>query len=281
MGKNMASDRKIFSYFNLIIRSYCKFILPALLIFIYSCSGSQETKNEISKIPVKEIKEKVNRNYKLIRSLSASGTVAFDSPDMSNSGSIEVKIQKPDTVYIKIEGPFGIDIAEALITRTGFIYYNAQENKAITGPTTENNIDAILRVSVSFDELINSLSGSFYFTEKSEDSLNAGSEDNSYVLQLTGESMKKKYFVTPDMFVINKYGVFDNNNHPVFEVLYSKFKTETVASDTLYFPSQIEIHKPDKKQTLWLYYDDKEINKKKLVFRVKIPTSAKLITWDK
>lgn len=262
-------------------KSYYKYILPVLLIFIYSCSGSKEIKNEIVKIPVKEIKEKVNRNYKLIESLSASGSVAFDSPEMSNSGSIEVKIQKPDTVYIKVEGPFGIDIAEALITRTGFIYYNAQENKVITGPTTENNIDAILRVSVSFDELINSLSGSFYFKENSEDTLNAGSEDNSFVLQVTGESMKKKYFISPDMFVINKYGVFDNNNHSVLEVIYSKFKTETVASDTLYFPSQIEIHRPDKKQTLWLYYDEKEINNKNLIFRVKIPTSAKLIKWEK
>jgi hypothetical protein len=184
-------------------------------------------------------------------------------------------------VYVKVEGPFGIDIAEALITRTGFIYYNAQENRAITGPTTENNIDAILRVSVNFDELINSLSGSFYFKENSEDSLNAGSEDNSYVLQVTGENMKKKYFISPNMFVINKYGVFDNNNHSEFEVTYSKFKIETVDSDTIYFPNQIEIHRPDKKQTLWLYYDDKEINKKKLVFHIKIPSSAKLIKWEK
>jgi hypothetical protein len=263
------------------IWSYHRYILPLILILIYSCSGSQETSHEISNIPVKEIKEKVNRNYKLIESLSASGSVAFDSPEMSNSGSIEVRIRKPDTVYVKVEGPFGIDIAEALITRTGFIYYNAQENRAITGPTTENNIDAILRVSVNFDELINSLSGSFYFKENSEDSLNAGSEDNSYVLQVTGENMKKKYFISPNMFVINKYGVFDNNNHSEFEVTYSKFKIETVDSDTIYFPNQIEIHRPDKKQTLWLYYDDKEINKKKLVFHIKIPSSAKLIKWEK
>ena len=90
-----------------------------------------------------------------------------------------------------------------------------------------------------------------------------------------------RYFISPDIFVINKYGVFDNNNQPEFEVTYSKFKIESVASDTIYFPNQIEIHRPDKKQTLWLYYDDKEINKQKLAFHVKIPASAKLIKWEK
>lgn len=259
---------------------WIKYLLFLLLISLYSCTGSSEMKNEVSKIPVKEIKEKVNRNYKLIESLSASGSVAFDSPEMSNSGSIEVKIKKPDTVYLKVEGPFGIDIAEALITRSNFIYYNAQENKAITGPTTANNIDAILKVNINFDELVNSLSGSFYFAENADDTLYAASENNSYLLQVSDKNSRIKYFITPDKFVINKYGVYDKNNSSQFEVTYSKFTTESIASDTIFFPNQIVIHKPDKKQTLWLYYDDKEFNKKKLNFLIKVPNSARIIKWE-
>jgi len=108
-------------------------LLP--LIFIIACSALREN-TELDKIPVKEIKQKVNEHFNKIESLEAYGTIAFDSPEMSNSGYIEIRVKKPDSVLVKIEGPFGIDIANALITRTDFIYYNVQDNKVIMGPTS-------------------------------------------------------------------------------------------------------------------------------------------------
>ncbi len=167
------------------------YILTLPLILLAACTGS---KQELDKIPVKEIKQKVNERFSKINSLEASGTIAFDSPDMSNSGYIEIRLRKPDSVFVKIEGPFGIDIANALITRTDFIYYNVQENKVILGPTTDINIGAILRIKVTFDELINSFSGSFYFENEDLDSINAASENNFYVLQVNKEYGEEKIF---------------------------------------------------------------------------------------
>lgn len=36
--------------------------------------------------------------------MEASGNIAFDFPEQSGQGWIEVKIKKPDTVYVKIQG---------------------------------------------------------------------------------------------------------------------------------------------------------------------------------
>lgn len=253
------------------------FLFPA--IFILACSGSVGD-GELEKIPLREIKERVNRNSGLIETLEASGNISFDSPEQSGTGWLEIKIRKPDTVYVKIEGPFGISIANALITRNDFIYYNAQENKAITGPSSDINIGAILRIKVSFDELINGFTAGFSFKESPEDSSGADSENNMYVLQLNVDNLKQKYFVEPSKYTIQKYGSYDNNNSSLVEVNYSNYTEESVADKSVNFPTTIKIKNPSKKQSVYVDYINKEINKKDLSFKIKIPKSAKVIKWN-
>jgi outer membrane lipoprotein-sorting protein len=261
------------------LRKALRYIVILPLIALIACTGSREDA-ELDKIPIKEIKQKVNEQFNKIESLEAYGTIAFDSPEMSNTGYMEIRLKKPDSVLVKIEGPFGIDIANALITRTDFIYYNVQDNKVILGPTSDINIGAILKIKVSFDELINSFSGAFYFENEEQDSIDAASENNSYVLQVNKEYGKKKYFIEPYSYVVNTYSVYDNKNRQLLEVNYSKFESESILSGTVNFPSQITINKPDTKQTVWLVYEGKELNKKNLSFKIKYPRSAKIIRWD-
>jgi len=250
-----------------------------MLILILACSGAKDDR-VLEKIPVKDIKQKVNEQFKKIESLEAEGTIAFDSPDMSNSGYIELNLRKPDSIYLKIEGPFGIDLASALITREDFVYYNVQENKVIMGPTTDIYIGAILRIKVSFDELINSFSGSFYFPDEDSDSIDAASENNSYMLQVKKDYGKKKYHIDPETYSVNNYSVFDNKGKIMLDVNYSKFEDVSTPEGTVYFPDRITIHRPDVKQTVWLYYESKDINKKDLNFKIKYPKSAKIVRWN-
>jgi outer membrane lipoprotein-sorting protein len=253
------------------------FLFPALIFSACSGSGSD---NGLEKIPIRDIKQRVNRNSNLIETLEASGNISFDSPEQSGTGWIEVKIKKPDTVYVKIEGPFGISIANALITRQDFLYYNAQENKAIMGPSTDINIGAILRVKVSFDELINGFTGAFSLDESPDDSTGANSENNLYVIQSNNSKGKQKYFVEPSRFTIQKYNYLDNNNMSLVEVDYSSYQEESAAGKNVNFPAAIKIKNPINKQTVYVDYVNKEINKKGLTFKIKIPKSASIIKWE-
>jgi outer membrane lipoprotein-sorting protein len=250
------------------------------VLILSACSASKPEEKELQKIPIKEIKQKVNQISHAIETLEANGTISIDSPEMSSSGSIEIKIKKPDTVYVKIEGPFGIDIALALITRNDFIYYNVQENKVYSGPSTDINIGAILRIKISFDQLINSFSGSFHFEDELTDSTEAASENNSYVLQVNRPLYKQKYYVDPINYFISRYTALDVSNKPVLDVNYSNFKTEIAEGLNINFPYNITINRPENNQTVWLQYETKEINKKNLTFKMKVPKSAKVIKWN-
>lgn len=249
------------------------------MLLITACSGSGSD-GRLEKIPIRDIKQRVNQNSNLIETLEASGNISFDSPEQSGTGWIEIKIIKPDTVYVKIEGPFGISIANALITRKDFLYYNAQENKAITGPSTDINIGAILRIKVSFDELISGFTGGFSFEENPDDSTGATSENNLYVIQLNDSKGKQKYFIEPSGFTIQKYNYLDNNNKSLVEVNYSNYQEEYSSGKNINFPAAIKIKNPVNRQTVYVDYINKEINKKDLTFKIKIPKSASFIKWE-
>lgn len=253
-------------------------LLPA--IFIAACSGSAGETNQLEKIPIKEIKQRVNENSSLIETLEASGNISFDSPEQSGSGSFTIKIKKPDSVFVKIEGPFGISIANALITRKDFTYYNVQENKVITGPSSDINIGAILRIKVSFDELVNGFTGSFIFPETPDDSLGADSENSLYIIRVDNSGTKQKFLIEPAKYTVKKYNSLDSDNKTVVEVNYSNYNEEAGASKTVNFPNSIKIKNPSKSQSVYVDYIEKEINKKDITFKMKIPKSAKVIKWE-
>lgn len=245
--------------------------------FIAACSGSGG--NDADKIPVKEIKEKVNSNSVVIETMEASGNIAFDSPEQSGQGWIEVRIKKPDSVFVKIDGPFGISIAQALITRTDFIYYNVQENKAITGPTTDINIGAVLRIKVTFDELLSGFSGGFLLNNDPNDSNYAESENGFYTISTPEGSGSMKYFIDPVLYTVYRYNKLDKNKKTIVEVNYNNYFEELASGKRFYFPANIRINNPEKKQSIWVDYQNKNFNKTDLKFKVKIPKSAKIINW--
>jgi len=254
-------------------------ILSSLFLIFCSCTGSQSEK-DLDPVSVKELKTRINKNSGIIETLEASGNIAFDSPDNSGQGWLELKIKKPDTVYVKIEGPFGISIANALITRNDFTYYNAQENKVITGPSSDINIGAVLRIKVSFDELINSFTGSFSFIDADNDSSFAECENNNYLIRNKRADGTEKYYIEPSLYRISKYKLVNSRDMLLVEVDYSGYQEESVSAAKVFFPYNVKIKNPDKSQTLYVEYINKEINKPNMTFKMKVPKSAKVVKWN-
>lgn len=254
-------------------------ITSFVLVILYACTGSKSSVN-LDPVSVKEIKNRVNQNSKVIETLEASGNISFDSPENSGSGWLELRIKKPDTVFVKIEGPFGISIANALITRNEFIYYNVQDNKVITGPSSDINIGAILRIKVSFDELINGFTGSFSFNDNDDDSVYADVVNDNYLIQNTKLDGTEKFYIEPSVYRIHRYNLISKENKSLVEVDYSNYHEESVSASKVHFPNNIKIKNPEKKQTVYVEYVNKEINKKDISFKMKVPKSAKVIKWN-
>ena len=52
------------------------------------------------------------------------GKFTIETPEIAQSASFFLNLQKPDSVMLRIEGPFGIEVGAAIVTRDEFLFYN-------------------------------------------------------------------------------------------------------------------------------------------------------------
>lgn len=250
-------------------------LLLSAVIF-YSCTASSTSNNSNPGITFQEIKAKVNNNSMKLTSLDAEGEISIDSPNLSNTGSITASINKPDSIFIKLEGPFGIDLANLLITRNDFVYYNVQDNRVIKGPSNQKNLGLIMRVKLEFDDILNSFSGRFSFNDENYNDINVTSEEDNYIVTLSLGNEIRKYWVDKDNFYVTRLKTMDSNGGTIIEIIYEDFYEK----DDIYFPKKISINRPKEKQNIWLTYYKEKFNNNKLTYKIKIPKSAKLVNWQ-
>lgn len=246
-------------------------------LYLYSCTSSETaTTTTAADISFEELKIKVNNNSQKLTSLDADGEISIESPNLSNTGSITASIKKPDSIFIKLEGPFGIDIANLLITRNDFVYYNVQENRVIRGPSTQKNLGIIMRIKLDFDDILNSFSGKFTFNDDKYKEVKINADGNNYIIILTFDNETRKYWVDKDNFYVTRLKTMDTKGDTKVEIVYDNF----YEANDIFFPKKITINRPRENQNIWLSYSKEEFNREKLSYKLKIPKSAKLITWQ-
>jgi outer membrane lipoprotein-sorting protein len=250
-------------------------------LFYFSCSTSNggevdDTQAKALLLSPGELKGKINEHSARLTSLDCEGDLSIDSPDLSSSGSITLSIFKPDSIYSKIEGPFGISIAQFLFTRNNFIYYNIRENTVYKGPSSQLNIGALLKLKLNFDDLIDGYSCSFCFSDTSSSNAEVTKDKDLYVLIINEQNLIKKYWVNSKYFYVEKYGIYDKSGNTKLLIEYAEFES----GNTVYSPNNVYISNPSEKQNLWINYGKKTFNNNRLKFKLKIPKSAKVINWD-
>jgi hypothetical protein len=262
------------------MRIYLFIIIAAVSFTFYSCTASDTSSGDYkaSDIAFNDLRKRVNENSRKLKSLDADGEISIDSPDMSNSGSITVSIFKPDSVFTKLEGPFGISIADLLITRNNFIYYKPQDNTVIKGPSSPQYLGIIMKIKVDFDDIVNAFSGKYVFSENEDDYTDAKitMSENNYLVVLNGETEIKKFWINRDEFYVTRIGTYEPNGETKIEIKYEKFYER----DGIHFPKNITITRPKERQNIWLTYSKEKFNSNKLTYRLRIPKSAKQIIWD-
>lgn len=258
------------------IKAAGRLLILLIAAVFYSCTASNTGTPD--KISIDDLKNRVNRNSQKLRSLNSYGTISIDTPEESNTGSITVSLIKPDSVYTKISGPFGISVASILLTRTNFIYYNIMENYVIKGSSTPLNIGAILRVRMEFDEILSAYSGTFILENANESNSVVSADEGQHLLIVDAEGTEQqKYWIDPERFYVTKYAIHDKAaKKDKLIIQYSEF----ITSEGIYFPKKIDISKPDEKQFVYLTYSEYDFNENKLDYRLKIPKSAKVTEWD-
>ena len=257
-----------------------KYIRPHILLIlilpfiITSCTASIEEADENMTAEQLILNSMINQAN--IKNYDVFGDVRFEADDEVNNGSITLCIFKPDTLYAKIQGPFGVTGAVILIDAQNFSYYNVVDNYVITGSPTPVNIGAILRFQTTREFLIKGLSGAFDYERLRETISSFRIMNIFYIIEERTDEGLQEFHFKPGNNLIYKYTHYDVLGDKTVEIIYDKYRSV----DNAFFPAEIDMINYKSNQRIFIQLNDIKINIPRFRYNVAYPSNVNLIEWN-
>jgi len=247
------------------------------ILFLEGCAPAIQIQ-EKRIISADRLIKRIEANRRMVKTFKAKGSIAVKNSEMDTKSNFQVEIKRPDSVKISLFGPFGIDLASMMVTSNNFLFYDAINNKCYKGKVKPGIIKELVKVDISFDQLIDIMTGSVNLTEK----LNKEPDkyeffDGNYMMTFIDSLVYKKdiYVVNTEDFEIIEYKLNDLKNKDILDVQYSDFKK----NDDLSVPSFIDFNDNRNNQRIKIDYRSININKESDNLKLTIPDDAQIIQW--
>lgn len=258
-----------------------KYLIPILLFIeilpmvFNGCVPSKPT-DDVELLPSERLINKLEVNRRRIRNFEGSGTLEVQTPNLNNSADFRVVIQKPDSIYLSIMGAFGIELAQILVTKDNFIFYDALENTAYEGTPSNDFLQDIFHIDLSFNDIMDAFVGSVNLTQnlyKLPDDYKV--DYDQYVLTYNDSLMstKTQYRVDIRQLGITKYTLWDKNGDVALQGKYSKFNIVQGVP----IPYKIEVQRSQEGQLININYKKMDANDKEIYIDFSIPRDASII----
>lgn len=252
-------------------------LITIILLIIQGCIPSKPT-DDIELLPSERLINKLEVNRRRVQSFEGSGTINVRAAGVNQSASFKVILQKPDSLYLTIMGPFGIELAQAIVTQNHFIFYDALSNTAYQGEVNSNILQEIFKIDLTFNELMDAFIGSVNLTDNLyRPPSNYNIDYDKYVLTYIDPQTMHKTIYRVDIreLGITDYYIFDQNGNEILEGKYSQFDLfENVA-----VPYKIEVQNKKNNQRVTIDYKSVDVNQNGIVIDFKLPYDATIIKW--
>ncbi len=241
-------------------------------LLLSSCSSTKGLPEEGPLDPATVVAA-VNARSAGIRTVQGYGTVSVETPEISNSGNIQVRISRPDSMYIDITGPFGIGVAKGLVTNEAFQIYNGLENTILTGRTSSRNLKSVLRIEVDFHDVASAVAGAASIP--SSGSLTGRREAGAYILTQAGDRETIEYAVDLENAAVTERRILGPDGALLEKVSFRDFRRRS----DIALPTQIVIARPPKSENLTISYERLVLNDMPVDFSFRYPKSATKINF--
>jgi len=252
-------------------------LLSLFLFFVEGCVPSKPTE-DYELLPSERLINKLEANRRKIKNFEGVGVFEIESEQYNNSANFQVVMQKPDSIYFAVLGPFGIELAQALVTKETYIFYDAIQNTAYTGNVNDDILNNIFKINLSFSDLLDAFVGSVNLTPNLYKQPNEYSvQGEQYVLTYLNQDkeMKSVYKVDIRQLGITDYSLTSFDKTINLEGKYSKFELiENVA-----IPFSIEISNKVQNQDVKIKYKNIYANSKGVKVKFELPDDAEIIEW--
>lgn len=255
-------------------------ILIPIFVFIFLFDGCVPSKptEDVELLPSERLINKLEANRRKIKNFEGIGVIEIESEQFNNSANFQIIMQKPDSIYFSVLGPFGIELAQALVTKENYIFYDALQNTAYRGGVNDDILKNIFKVNLSFSDLLDAFIGSVNLTKNLYKQPSSYSvEGEHYVLTYVDQEneLTSVYKVDIRQLGITNYNLMSNDDLINLQGRYSNFELiENVA-----IPFNIEITNNVQNQKVKITYKNILANVRRLNVKFELPGDAEIIEW--
>jgi hypothetical protein len=173
-------------------------------------------------------------------------------------------------------GAFGIELAQILVTKDNFVFYDALENTAYEGTPGNDLLQDIFHIDLPFNDIMDAFVGSVNLTQnlyKLPDDYKV--DYDQYVLTYKDSLMntKTQYRVDIRQLGITKYTLWDRDGDVSLQGKYSKFNLVQGVP----IPYKIEVQRTQEDQLININYKKMDANDKEIYIDFSIPKDASII----
>jgi len=264
------------NFSSFLLKATFKTLLFGLTVFFAACASGSKTKiPDLSLISPLEIQKKVEKNAALLKTFEGRGKVIIELPGEGYSGNAHILVKNPDSVYVKLEAVFGIDVGALFIEPQLFAAYAPRENILYYGETKTLDLTDFLHIDLQTEKLPETITG----LAKPDLLTNAvlSWDAGSYLITSVEDSMEVKYWVDAKKNVLIKSEVHDLSGNIILLKEFMRFRK----TNGIIIPQTVRYTRPAARERLTLYYTQQLVNKELAAesFRVKTAKNAKKIFW--
>lgn len=241
----------------------------------WGCASGRTVAVGSTSVSFDEATDRSDVRFDLVQSLTGDGTLRIETSSFSQSGDFLLTLRKPDSIQITVEGPFGITVAQALITRSTFQAYSALENKLYSGTTSAENLRKAIRLDLGFDDVMALFTGGRVLDADRRAPDESGTDGgDAYFLFRDGE-VGRRYVVDPASLAIRKVQLLDATGAMTFEQSYADFEVRDGAN----LPRTIRATNHTRRQIITLTYNALRPNDRDIRFSFSPPANARRVEW--
>ncbi|MGA7159852.1 MAG: DUF4292 domain-containing protein [Bacteroidota bacterium] len=246
------------------------------MIALSGCAPTKELRRPAANRSAQEVIDAVNAHRHDVTTLEAKGSISAETPSFANSGSFELRLKKPDSILVDIEGPFGIHVASALFAKDHYIFYNSFKNEVIEGDVDKGNLPAFMNIRIDPADVVDMFCGTRTFLpeEASPDSFTIG--DDSYVLFFRHNNGATRYIVDGQVLLITGIEHIDSAGEVWSE---ERFEYDRRDDGTI-VPQTVRLSQYTLQTSVSLEYDDIHINVPLGPMTLHIPPDARRVTKE-
>jgi hypothetical protein len=233
------------------------------------------TETDPVKAQISSIIKEVNSRASEIDNVYSEGEIKLKTPTMDETGDVTMKVKRKDDVWLKIEGPLGIDVATGHFNRDKFVFFDDINDVVTTGSTTILNIGTLTKIRCTFDDLLNCFSGAARIPKGKKDQLSMTEEGNQYVISLKRGTITRRYWVDKTSYTVNKYDYLSKTGKTLIAFEFSNFSTYGTVS----YAKKVEIRRPSKGEYFKITMETVNLNQSYLDFHVDYPSDVRVRAW--